>query len=62
MSHRDQHRALALELLKQRRPYRSGSLDWQYHTTAAWMHLQIAMGKPSMLWTRTPPRVTLGAS
>lgn len=56
------YRGKALALLIERRPYRHGSLDWQYRTIAAWTYLQMAMGKPSMLWTRTPPRVTVGAS
>ena len=56
----DRLRGLALPLLIERRPFNRGSLDWQYRTDAAWKYLQMAMGKPSMAWTNTPPRVTVG--
>ena len=54
------YRGRALALLIERRPFNRGSLDWQYRTDAAWKYLQMAMGKPSMAWTNTPPRVTVG--
>lgn len=53
------YRGKALALLIERRPFNRGSLDWQYRTDAAWKYLQMAMGKPSMAWTNTPPRVTV---
>lgn len=55
------YRAKALALLIERRPFRRDSLNWQMRTNAAWVYLQMAMGKPAKAWTDTPPRVTVGA-
>ena len=58
----DRLRGLALRELIARRPFKRGGMDWEQHTVAAWTYLQMAMGKPAMDWTRTPPRVTVGAA
>lgn len=52
-------RQMALDLLKERRPFPKGSADHEYRTIAAWKHLQNAMGKPPRDWTPTPPRTTV---
>ena len=56
------YRGMALTQLMDRRPFKRGSADWEYRTIAAWVYLQMAMGRASCDWTRTPPRVTVGAS
>lgn len=59
---REHYRGLALDALKGRRPFPSGSHEADWRTQTAWTYLQMAMGKPSNDWTITPPRVTTGGA
>ena len=52
------YRERALEMLISRRGLSAAEHDWR--TRAAWQYLQQHMRKPTLFWTDTPPRTTIG--